>query len=145
MFVPGVAQSKDAVLFAARPGLRLWKAGIDGVVQATYIFRDLLKSSTSGLTFIHDTTLGIVQRPEQEMQFGPLHIYEDTNIVTFLGSALFVIDPGLGAFIGYHGNLGTILDVSVCGDEIFVLRRVAGRVLLRLARSREAPHIPQGM
>ena len=55
--------------------------------------------------------------------------------MTFNDSALYVIDPGLGNFVGYHGNLGNIVDVAVCSDEIFVLRSDGARKVIRIAQT----------
>ena len=61
-------------------------------------------------------------KPLQEMQ-----------LVTYSGSCLYVIDPGLGTFVACHCNIGTITSVAIHGDEIFVLRQNGFRRILRLA------------
>ena len=55
--------------------------------------------------------------------------------MTYSGSCLYVIDPGLGTFIGCHCNLGRITGVAVHGDEIFVLRQEGFRKVLRIAQT----------
>ncbi|OXB79002.1 UNVERIFIED_CONTAM: hypothetical protein H355_004545, partial [Colinus virginianus] len=40
-FIPGLCKQTDLTLFAARPGLRLWKSDVHGTVQATFILKDL--------------------------------------------------------------------------------------------------------
>lgn len=40
-FIPGLCKQSDLTLFAARPGLRLWKSDVHGTVQATFILKDV--------------------------------------------------------------------------------------------------------
>ncbi|KAH0514056.1 Tectonin beta-propeller repeat-containing protein 2 [Microtus ochrogaster] len=40
-FIPGLCKQSDLTLYAARPGLRLWKADVHGTVQATFILKDV--------------------------------------------------------------------------------------------------------
>lgn len=40
-FIPGLCKQTDLTLFAARPGLRLWKSDVHGTVQATFILKDV--------------------------------------------------------------------------------------------------------
>ena len=133
-FLLGSHQAKDAILFAARPGLRVWKVcGVTGVVQSTYIFRDLMTEPSQGIELLPDTMTDSSLDSVTDRQFGHLLLFNDTHLVTYRGTRLCVIDPGLGQFVGYHGNLGYILCVAVCKDEIFVLRKMeSGRRLLRL-------------
>lgn len=40
-FIPGLRKQSDLTLYASRPGLRLWKADVQGTVQATFILKDV--------------------------------------------------------------------------------------------------------
>lgn len=40
-FIPGLCKQSDLMLFAARPGNRLWKSDVHGTVQATYLLKDV--------------------------------------------------------------------------------------------------------
>ncbi len=143
MFWPGSLQQKDAILYASRPGLRLWKAAADGTVQATYIFRELIIEPNRGFHFLHDSIPSLAKN-QRENQFGGLLVYESQYLVSFCGAGLYLVDPGTGSAVGYHTNLGHIVDVAVCGDEVFVLRKAPGRILIRLAQKPEAYKIPEG-
>lgn len=70
----------------------------------------------------------------REHQFGQLLMYQDTQLVSWFDTSLFVIDPGLGTLAGYHTSLGTLRDVSVCDDEIFILRDHKERPIVRIAQ-----------
>ena len=62
------------------------------------------------------------------------YFLQDTYLVTFHEGCLFVIDPGLGNFCGYHTGMNTIKDVVVCEDEIFVLSSGPETELRRIAQ-----------
>lgn len=40
-FIPGLCKQSDLTLYASRPGLRLWRAGVQGTVQATFLLKDV--------------------------------------------------------------------------------------------------------
>ena len=49
-----------------------------------------------------------------------------------------MLNPENGSFIGWHSNLGNIKDLSVCQDEIFVLRDAPGqRKVIRVAQQKD--------
>ena len=54
-FVPGILSPSDAVIFTARAGLRVWRAGMDGVVQSTMMFKELIQGNVKDLDLLEDT------------------------------------------------------------------------------------------
>ena len=133
VFEPISVERKEPVMYIARPGLRLWHAKPDGKVSATYIFKDLVTDLSKNVSLLAMTTGGLVPHDLESCQFGPLLVYQDSYVLSHHGPELYVIDPPVGAFTSYHISLGHIEDVAVCGDEVFILRRTPGRVLIRLA------------
>ena len=76
VFLQGVQHQTDRTVFASRPGLRLWIASTNGTVNATYMFKELLKQTTEYIELLPDT-VGSLSHPKQEdKQFGPLLIYK---------------------------------------------------------------------
>ena len=63
------------VLFAVRPGLRLWKACSDGTVKTTLIFKDLVTKLQEGIELLDDKTRMRPGTRLEDMQFGPLKMY----------------------------------------------------------------------
>ena len=57
-----------------------------------------------------------------------------TLLVTYDNNAIYVLDPGLGTFVGYHTNVGPILDLVVSKDEIFILRKAVHGKIMRLSK-----------
>ena len=129
---------EGAELFASRPGLRLWKASLQGVVSATYMFKDLLNEKTPLIPLLPDTmSEGRTSRIE-EKNFGLVHVFSEDKLVTWQDCTLFVIDPEKGIILGWHGNLGNVREIAVAKDEIFVLRNSPGSIIFRLGLKRDA-------
>lgn len=42
-FLPGLCKQSDLEVFAARPGLRLWRANVQGQVEDTHLLKSLFK------------------------------------------------------------------------------------------------------
>jgi len=135
VFVPGAPQISYARLFAARPGLRLWKADTSGTVEATLMFREKLTQSNDNATLLHDFTLeNSPSTRNEDRQFGRLLLYGASCLVTYHGTCLYVLDYAQNAVLCYHGNVGPIRDVAVCNDEVYILRSFAHRPLIRLSQ-----------
>ena len=116
--------SDDLVcIYAARPGLRLWCASIEGKVCSTMIFKDSIYKEEPQILTIelpshNDSLVQIDQK-----QFGKLLVFSDRFLVSWQGSCLWVIDPSTGCVIGCHSNLGFIVDVALTGNELYVLSK----------------------
>jgi len=133
VFVAGSPQISDTRLFAARPGLRLWKADTSGTVEATLMFRDQLTQLSKSATLLHDLTLENSQSTRNEdRQFGRLLLYGTSCLITYHGTCLYVLDCTQNAVVCYHGNVGPVTDVAICNDEVYVLRSFTHRPLIRL-------------
>ena len=142
-FKPELCRSEDATIFATRPGLRLWKADMEGNVQTTYMFKDLLSGNTPVIVLLPDTTHGHSTATIEEMTFGRLRAYSESMLVTWHEATLFVLNPDRGTFIGWHSNMENIKGLSVCQDEIFILRDSPGRrKVIRIAQKRDLLNEP---
>jgi len=124
----------EAVLYTARPGLRLWKADISGAVQTTLIFTNssakpqmLLRNHTSRVTTETETETETETAAVDfhAAQFGLLRVYCAGLLVSYTSTDLLVVSPEEAKQIMfmYADNRETILDVAVNRDEIFVLRK----------------------
>ncbi|XP_071079116.1 tectonin beta-propeller repeat-containing protein 2-like [Haliotis cracherodii] len=136
-FIPGLCKISDAQMYASRPGCRLWKADINGSVKNTFLFKDLISSSNPDIPlFKMEKSMG-----SQEPQFGKLYIYRSTQLMTWTPLGMFILDPETNVIIAGTDRLGYIADVSVCEDEIFVLRRNVECSLIRIAEKAEVPSV----
>ena len=43
----GSAGTGDVLIFSPRPGLRLWRCNVEGTVQATHMYKELLPSTAT--------------------------------------------------------------------------------------------------
>jgi len=146
----------EAVIYAARPRLRLWKADINGVVHTTLILtnssdklqllsRNNSSPTTASCSFLQTETetaaVGF-----STAQFGLLHVYCGGLLVSHTASDLLVVSPEDARQIMFMYTAGreAILDVAVNRDEIFVLRKPSGsntRPLIRFAQRSLCPEL----
>jgi len=140
-FIPGSVVPAEAVLYAARPGLRLWKADINGIVHTTFIFTNsstkpqMLSLLKTDYTPTKNET-GTTAVDFLTAQFGLLRVYGGRLLVSYTSTDLLVISPEETKQIMsvYADN---ILDVAVNRDEIYVLRKTSSqrtRPLIRLTQ-----------
>jgi len=148
-FQPGLLTPSEATLYAARPGLRLWKADINGSVQKTLIFAN---SATNWRTVFEkylsqsesETSIATVDLPTA--QFGLLQFYSSGLLLSFTSSDVFIISPEAADWIEFvYSDVGNgILDVAINRDEIFVLRQPSeedARPLIMLAQKSAVPRL----
>ena len=121
-------------VYTSRPGLRLWTADINGKVSATLMYKGLTNENPPGITILDPPPPCLTKLPKDyQPQFGPLRLYHGQFFVTWDVSRLWILDSSPCALVGYHGNLGDILDVSTAGHEIYVLQRGGERPLMKLS------------
>jgi len=137
VFLSGVCNINESTVFASRPGYRVWKANSSGTVESTLLFRDQIVEASLRITLQRDVVLeNSSTLPSEERQFGCLLLYGSSCLLTYSGNGLYIVDRDVAAVICYHSNVGPILDVAVCGDDIFILRKFSHRPLLRLSARR---------
>ena len=133
----------STVLYAARPGLRIWKANMEGTVEATYIFKDLLNVKCPEIEVFKGTEVPNNQSVQIGDNFGSLIRAANNTILTWYGTSVYIINPTRGSFVGVQSSLGPIKDVAVCGNEAFILRGGSTRWLVRIATCPD-PWTPKG-
>ena len=142
----------EAVIYAARTGLRLWKADINGIVHMTLIFTNssdklqLLSRNNSHMTASvaqTETENAAVDLPAA--QFGLLRVYCRGLLVSHTATNLLVVSPEDARQIVfmYTASGEAILDVAVNRDEIFVLLKPSGCDAKPLIRLAQRPLCPQ--
>jgi len=119
---PEPVEDEVVDVYAARPGLRLWRATSDGKVLSTMMFRDSINKGLPEIQTLDLASTLPVQHAEQK-QFGSMKAFHDQFVVTWQGSNVWVLDPTTGVVVGCHSNLGCVVDVSVSDNEIFVLSK----------------------
>ena len=126
---------EDAVLYAARPGCRVWLSDIHGTVCNTHIFKDHVGSGVREIPILQQSRS--LTNPKAELQFGRLLMYRDKQLITYNTTTLFVLDPQKNQVVASQNRLGGIVDVAVHKDEVFVLRRHMEDMVIRIADAPE--------
>ncbi|XP_060077875.1 tectonin beta-propeller repeat-containing protein 2-like [Ylistrum balloti] len=131
-FIPGLCRPEDAQLYAARPGLRVWKAGINGVVLNTNLYKDILSQPHRDIPIIPYEGQTRSQLKSSDQQFGTLLLYQEKYLVTWTSSHLYLLNPDNNTVIASQARLGILVGVVVTKDDLFILRRNTSRNVVRL-------------
>ena len=146
-FIPGSVLPAEAMLYAARPGLRLWKADINGIVHTTFIFTN----SPTKLQMLSPLKTDCTQTENEtetmagdflSAQFGLLRVYCGRLLASYTSTELLVISPEETKQIMFM-YADNILDVAVNRDEIFVLRKTFSQHTRPLIRLTQRPPCPR--
>lgn len=98
------------------------------------MYKGLTNENPPGITILNPPPPCLTKLPtDYQPQFGPLRLYHGQFFVTWNVSRLWVLDTSPCALVGYHGNLGDIIDVSTAGHEIYVLQRGGERPIMKLS------------
>ncbi|XP_070577021.1 tectonin beta-propeller repeat-containing protein 2-like isoform X2 [Ptychodera flava] len=137
-FIHDVCRPSDAMLYASRPGLRLWKANANGAVKKTYILKDIIKQCNYPLVDLLPDTTPADSKASNPV-FGYVLLYRDKYVLTWCNNLLYIVDPELQVIMGaIQGSAGQICDVATSEDEIFVLRSdPVERPVIRIASKPE--------
>jgi len=131
----------EAIIYAARPGLRLWKTDINGMVDTTLIFTNSSAkqqpssynqpSSDCGQTETETAAVGFPCA-----QFGLLQVFCDRLLVSYTSTELLVVSPQdtKQKMFMYTDVEEGIVDVAVNNSEMFVLRKTSRQHLRPLVR-----------
>jgi len=99
------------------------------------MFREQLTGLSENATLLHDFMLeSCVSTKVEDRQFGLVLLYGRSCLLMYHGTCLYLLDYTRNAAVCYHGNVGPIMDVAVCNDEVYVLRMFLHRPLIRLSR-----------
>ncbi|KAL0273453.1 UNVERIFIED_CONTAM: hypothetical protein PYX00_006111 [Menopon gallinae] len=118
--------SQELVIYASRPGHRLWLANSNGSVQQTLLFKSAVYSSHPRIQLINP-----VSRIEScESQFGKLLPFGSDKIIAYNSEMMYVLHPTAVAVTCSLNAARKIIDLAVGEGEIFVLE--GERSLLRI-------------
>lgn len=131
-FIPAMCKPEGAQLYACRPGARIWKADMNGIVSQTYLYKELLNSTHPEIQLLFKNGIP-ASRVSADHQFGPLSLYMEKYLVTWNDSSMYILCPEDNSVVGSQRALGAVVDVAVTEDEIFILRKNNEKNLIRLA------------
>uniref|UniRef100_UPI0035900CBA tectonin beta-propeller repeat-containing protein 2 isoform X2 n=1 Tax=Myxine glutinosa TaxID=7769 RepID=UPI0035900CBA len=119
-FNPGWCTPANQMLFATRPGLRMWLSDMHGAVKATYMFRSVLETDPKTIPLLTWSPM-ISSSPITERQLGLLCPFTRGLFLSWNEHALYVLDLQKQAVVGSVEGLPAIVTVACSEDEIFVL------------------------
>ncbi|KAJ1519907.1 hypothetical protein ONE63_004145 [Megalurothrips usitatus] len=108
------------VAYCSRPGLRLWAANKDGVVEKTLMFKDSVQGQLPLIPLLNPTK-SRKRQPQGEPQLGPVLMFKDNLIVTSTAEALLVLDPHTIRVVAALYDVQKISALCVSKSEIFIL------------------------
>lgn len=133
-FLPALCKQRDLQVFAARPGLRLWRADIEGQVLEIRLLKPLFNSQVPELELFPRPTSFGGYRPS-ERQLGVLCCFHKNWLLSWNEYSLYVLDYVNQELVGAMESCGDLVSVSCCENEIFILK--GDRDIIRLSTSPE--------
>uniref|UniRef100_A0A8C2ZX34 Tectonin beta-propeller repeat containing 2 n=1 Tax=Cyclopterus lumpus TaxID=8103 RepID=A0A8C2ZX34_CYCLU len=134
-FLPALCKQSDLQVFAARPGLRLWRSDIRGQVEHTRQLKPLFNTQIPQFElFPRPGPIG-AYCPE-DRQVGLLSCFlRDGWILSWNEYSIYVLDCLNEVVVGALESSGDIVSVSCCDNEIFILK--GDRDVIRLSNGPE--------
>ncbi|KFV59671.1 Tectonin beta-propeller repeat-containing protein 2 [Gavia stellata] len=123
-FIPGLCKQSDLTLFAARPGLRLWKSDVHGTVQATFILKDVFAGGIKTFELyprLEPPDRGSYSSPEKHLGLVSC-FFREGWVLTWNEYSIYLLDTVNQALIGGLEVYGDIVSVSCTNNEIFLLK-----------------------
>ncbi|CAG9840353.1 unnamed protein product [Diabrotica balteata] len=122
----------DTCLYCTRPGLRMWISDVDGNVQKTLLFKELLTKECPEVPLINPISVNLKRlKPQKESAFGILLPFNEKLLVTYNNDIVYILDPKEMTIIATVSHLRGVLHVATHRDEIFILEE--DRSLVRIS------------
>ncbi|XP_014217310.1 WD repeat-containing protein CG11141 [Copidosoma floridanum] len=119
------------VIYATRPGLRIWQADKTGTVLKTLIFKGAVKTEPSRVNLLNPIPEKSKKRIKEDVKFGIIKPFSDNLLVTFNQDVIYLLNPNEITITSVVTDLRKVTDVACFEDEIFVLE--GERNILRLS------------
>lgn len=116
-------------VYCSRPGLRMWIANKDGVVEKTLMFKDSVLGQHPLIQLLNPTK-SRSRQSRGEPQLGPLLTFKDDLLVTYSAEALLILDPLSISVVAALYDVQRVTALCVTKSEIFLLE--GERHLIRL-------------
>lgn len=134
-FLPALCKQSDLQVFAARPGLRLWRSDINGQVQETRLLRPLFNPQAPQVALLPRPEAQGGCRPSEE-QLGVLCCFHQHWLLSWNEYSLYVLDYLTQELVGVLESSGDLVSVCCSENEIFVLK--GDRDIIRLSTTPES-------
>nr|XP_050851053.1 WD repeat-containing protein CG11141 isoform X1 [Vespula vulgaris] len=121
---------QDLVIYASRPGLRLWEADQSGIVSKTLIFKDAIRSVHTEVKLLNPAPES-AKKNRGEPTFGIMLPFSEDLLLTYSDNIIYVVNPRTIAITSVVTDVRRVTDVACTKDEIFILE--GDRNIIRIA------------
>uniref|UniRef100_A0A673I7Z8 Tectonin beta-propeller repeat-containing protein 2-like n=1 Tax=Sinocyclocheilus rhinocerous TaxID=307959 RepID=A0A673I7Z8_9TELE len=134
-FQPALCKQSDLVVYAARPGLRLWRTDVRGRVGETHVLKPLFNQDIPPFELFPRSGPNTGYRPS-ERQLGMVSCFlKEGWVLSWNEYSVYVVDCTNQVIIGGLESSGDIVSVSCTENEIFILK--GDRDILRISNCPE--------
>ncbi|XP_006879243.1 PREDICTED: tectonin beta-propeller repeat-containing protein 2 [Elephantulus edwardii] len=123
-FIPGLCKQSDLTLYASRPGLRLWKADVQGTVQATFILKDVFAGGVKPFELyprLEPADGGSCGAPEKHLGLVSC-FFQEGWVLSWNEYSVYLLDTVNQVTVAGLEGSGDIVSVSCTENEIFLLK-----------------------
>ncbi|XP_052386397.1 tectonin beta-propeller repeat-containing protein 2 [Carassius gibelio] len=130
-FQPALCKQSDLVVYAARPGLRLWTTDVRGRVGETHILKPLFSQDIPQFELFPRSGSNSGYKLS-ERQLGIVNCFQKEGwVLSWNEYSVYVVDCTNQVIIGGLESSGDIVSVSCTENEIFILK--GDRDILRIS------------
>ncbi|XP_012688502.2 tectonin beta-propeller repeat-containing protein 2 isoform X2 [Clupea harengus] len=121
-FQPGLCKQSDLLVYASRPGLRLWRTDVRGRVEDTHVLRPLFNSEVPQFQlFPRLGPTGGYRPPDRQLGLVSCFLKEGW-LLSWNEYSVYILDCTNQVIIGGLESCGDIVSVSCTENEIFILK-----------------------
>ncbi|XP_011497895.1 PREDICTED: WD repeat-containing protein CG11141 [Ceratosolen solmsi marchali] len=119
------------IIYASRPGLRIWQADRKGIVLKTLILKEAIKVDQAKVKLLNPAPDNARRKTQENPTFGLVMTFSDDLLVTYNNDIVYFISPSTNTITSVITDLRKVTDIACCNDEIFILE--GERNILRIA------------
>ncbi|XP_063039792.1 tectonin beta-propeller repeat-containing protein 2 [Engraulis encrasicolus] len=121
-FQPALCKQSDLLVYAARPGLRLWRTDVRGRVEDTHVLRPLFNQEVPQFQlFPRPGPTGGYRPPDRQLGLVTCFLKEGW-VLSWNEYSVYILDCTNQVIIGGLESCGDIVSVSCTENEIFILK-----------------------
>ncbi|XP_030629595.1 tectonin beta-propeller repeat-containing protein 2 [Chanos chanos] len=121
-FQPGLCKQSDLLVYAARPGLRLWRTDVRGRVEETHVLKPLFNQKVPQFElFPRPGPTGGYRPPDRQLGLVTCFLKEGW-ILSWNEYSVYIVDCTNQVIVGGLESSGDIVSVSCTDNEIFILK-----------------------
>ncbi|KAB5562495.1 hypothetical protein PHYPO_G00018440 [Pangasianodon hypophthalmus] len=134
-FQPALCKQSDLLVYAARPGLRLWRTDVRGRVQETHVLKPLFNQDVPQFELFPRSSPTGAYRPT-DRQLGLVTCFlKEGWVLSWNEYSVYIVDCTNQVIVGGMESCGDIVSVSCTENEIFILK--GDRDIMRISNCPE--------